>query len=117
MRAMKKPMVVATNPIHYAVVLPTKAAETPRPGGWRKRVDAMAARIRAIAEDLRVPVITNTHLARELYQVEVDTETAPKHCKAKAEIIAYVWRADRPGWPEMEAPSLWAASTGGGRER
>lgn len=62
----------------------------------------MAARIREIAEAHRVPLVANPPLARALYQLEVDTEIAPEHYKAVAEIIAYVWRLARPGRPPGE---------------
>ncbi len=66
----------------------------------------MAARIREIAEAHRVPVVANPPLARALYQVEVDTEIAPEHYKAVAEIIAYVWRLARPARPKAHAASV-----------
>ncbi len=90
--AVKKATVVVTNPTHYAVALAYERGKHAAPRVVAKGVDAMAARIREIAEAHRVPVIANPPLARVLYQVEVDTEIAPEHYKAVAEIIAYVWR-------------------------
>jgi flagellar biosynthetic protein FlhB len=57
-----------------------------------KGVDAVAARIRAIAEEHRIPMVANPPLARALHQVELDSEIPPEHFQAVAEIIAYVWR-------------------------
>ncbi|MGH7117397.1 MAG: EscU/YscU/HrcU family type III secretion system export apparatus switch protein [Acetobacteraceae bacterium] len=94
--AVKKATVVVTNPTHYAVALVYERGRNAAPRVVAKGVDAMAARIREIAEAHRVPVIANPPLARALYQVEVDTEIAPEHYKAVAEIIAYVWRLARP---------------------
>ncbi len=95
--AVKKATVVVTNPTHYAVALFYERGRNAAPRVVAKGVDAMAARIREIAEAHRVPVVTNPPLARALYQVEVDTEIAPEHYKAVAEIIAFVWRLGRVG--------------------
>lgn len=95
--AVKKATVVVTNPTHYAVALAYERGRSAAPRVVAKGVDAMAARIREIAEAHRVPVVANPPLARALYQVEVDTEIAPEHYKAVAEIIAYVWRLAGPG--------------------
>lgn len=104
--AVKKATVVVTNPTHYAVALSYERGRTAAPRVVAKGVDAMAARIREIAETHRVPVITNPPLARALYQVEVDTEIAPEHYKAVAEIIAYVWRLARPARPQTRAAGV-----------
>jgi flagellar biosynthetic protein FlhB len=52
----------------------------------------MAAKIRAIAAEHRVPVVPNPPLARALYTVELDREIPAEHFKTVAELIAYVWR-------------------------
>ena len=52
----------------------------------------MAARIRALAQESKVPLVANPPLARALYRVELDTEIPAEHYQAVAEIIAYVWR-------------------------
>ena len=90
--AVKKATVVVTNPTHYAVALAYERGKKAAPRVVAKGVDTMAARIREIAEANRVPVFANPPLARALYQVELDTEIAPEHYKAVAEVIAYVWR-------------------------
>ena len=98
--AVKKATVVVTNPTHYAVALAYERGRNAAPRVVAKGVDAMAARIREIAEAHRVPVLANPPLARALYQVEVDAEIAPEHYKAVAEIIAYVWRLGRVPAPK-----------------
>ena len=52
----------------------------------------MAARIRSVAEDSRVPVVSNPPLARALYNVAIGAEIPAEHFRVVAEIIAYVWR-------------------------
>ncbi|HUA76422.1 MAG TPA: flagellar type III secretion system protein FlhB [Acetobacteraceae bacterium] len=94
--AVPKATVVVTNPTHYAVALAYERSRKAAPRVVAKGVDSLAARIREIAEANRVPVLANPPLARALYQVELDTEIAPEHYKAVAEIIAYVWRLATP---------------------
>jgi flagellar biosynthetic protein FlhB len=93
MSAVPKATVVITNPTHYAVALAyDQAAGGAAPKVVAKGVDELAQRIRAVAEQHRVPVIASPPLARALYTTELDTEIPTEHFKAVAEIIAYVWR-------------------------
>jgi flagellar biosynthetic protein FlhB len=55
-------------------------------------VDAVAARIRAVAEENRVPLVANPPIARALFRVELESEIPAEYFQAVAEIIAYVWR-------------------------
>ena len=58
-----------------------------------KGADAVALRIRAVAEEARVPIVENPPLARALHAtVELDQEIPPEHYKAVAEVISYVFR-------------------------
>jgi len=90
--SVPKAAVVITNPTHYAVALSYDQGQAAAPKLVAKGVDAMAARIRAVAEEHRVPIVANPPLARALYRLEPDTEIPPEHWQAVAEIIAYVWR-------------------------
>jgi len=92
MAAVPTATVVITNPTHYAVALAYERGTQAAPRVVAKGTDEVAARIRAIARDSRVPLIANPPLARALHQVEVDAEVPAEHFKAVAEIIAYVWR-------------------------
>ena len=56
------------------------------------QVDEVAARIREVATDSRVPLVANPPLARALYTVPLEAEIPAEHFKAVAEIVAYVWR-------------------------
>jgi flagellar biosynthetic protein FlhB len=94
--AVPKAAVVVTNPTHYAVALAyDPAGGTAAPRLVAKGVDAMAARIRAAAEEARVPIVPNPPLARALWRLELDQEIPPEHYQAVAEIIAFVWRLRR----------------------
>ena len=88
--------VVVTNPTHYAVALAYARGSGGAPRVVAKGVDAMAARIRDIAEQARVPLVANPPLARALWRVELDTEVPAALFQAVAEIIAYVWRLRTP---------------------
>jgi len=94
--AVPKATVVITNPTHYAVALAYDRAKHAAPRVVAKGVDTLAMRIRDVAEENRIPVVSNPPLARALYRVEVDTEIPAEHYQAVAEIIAYVWRLARP---------------------
>lgn len=90
--AVPKATVVITNPTHYAIALSYAQGGTGAPRIVAKGVDAMAARIRAVAEEHRVPLVQNPPLARALYPLELDREIPEAFYKPVAEIIAYVWR-------------------------
>jgi flagellar biosynthetic protein FlhB len=92
LKAVPKATVVVTNPTHYAVALAYDRARGGAPRVVAKGVDSMAARIRELAQDNRVPLVANPPLAHALYRVELDAEIPAEHYKAVAEIIAYVWR-------------------------
>ncbi|MCO6419910.1 EscU/YscU/HrcU family type III secretion system export apparatus switch protein [Siccirubricoccus sp. KC 17139] len=87
-----KATVVITNPTHYAVALLYAPGQAAAPRLVAKGADELAARIRAVAEEHGVPIVSNPPLARALFRLEPDTEVPAEHWQAVAEIIAYVWR-------------------------
>ena len=95
MAEVPKATVVIANPTHYAIALKYETGMS-APRCVAKGVDAVALRIRALAEEHRVPVVENPPLARALHQsVELDEEVPPEHYKAVAEVIGYVMRLRR----------------------
>lgn len=92
MAAVPTATVVITNPTHYAIALAYERGGRGAPRVVAKGMDEVAARIRAVAAEHRVPLVANPPLARALHQVEVDAEVPAEHFKAVAEVIAYVWR-------------------------
>jgi flagellar biosynthesis protein FlhB len=93
MAAVPDATVVIMNPTHYAVALKYERGKTEAPVCVAKGIDALALRIRAVAEDNDVPVVENPPLARALHaSVEVDEPVPPEHYKAVAQIIGYVMR-------------------------
>lgn len=85
--------VVIANPTHFAVALKYESGKMEAPVCVAKGVDALALRIRAVAEEHDVPVIENPPLARALHaSVEIDEAVPPEHYRAVAQVIGYVMR-------------------------
>jgi flagellar biosynthetic protein FlhB len=92
--------VVIANPTHFAVALKYDS-KMAAPICVAKGVDAVALRIRALAEESDVPVVENPPLARALYATMDIDETIPvEHFKAVAEVIGFVMglKNRRGGW-------------------
>ena len=95
MANVPKATVVVMNPTHYAVAL-RYDDDTPAPMCVAKGMDAVALRIRAVAEEAGVPVIEDAPLARALYAtVEVDQTIPRQHYEAVAKVIGFVLSAAR----------------------
>jgi flagellar biosynthetic protein FlhB len=93
MAAVPEATVVITNPTHYAVALKYESGKMTAPLCVAKGIDALALRIRAVAEEHKVPVVENPPLARALYAaVEIDEAIPPEQYKAVAQVIGYVLR-------------------------
>jgi flagellar biosynthetic protein FlhB len=86
---------VITNPTHYAVALRYERGMN-APVCLAKGVDAIARRIRTVAEQHGIPIVENPPLARTLHAaVEIDREIPAEHYRAVAEVIGYVMRLHR----------------------
>lgn len=95
MAAVPQATVVITNPTHYAVALKYDKSMA-APLCVAKGTDAVALRIRGIAEDNDVPVVENPPLARALYaSVDIDQTIPTEHFQAVAQVIGFVMRLDR----------------------
>lgn len=93
MAAVPDATVVIVNPTHYAVALKYEHQQMAAPVCVAKGIDAIALRIRAVAEENKVPVVENPSLARALYATaEIDREISPDNYKAVAEVISFVMR-------------------------
>ncbi len=93
MAAVPTATVVIMNPTHFAVALKYESGKMMAPVCVAKGVDALALRIRAVAEDNDVPVVENPPLARALHAaVEIDDPVPPEHFRAVAQVIGYVMR-------------------------
>ncbi len=91
MQAVPNATVVIMNPTHYAVALKYEQGETAAPTCVAKGLDALALKIRQVAEDAGVPVIEDPPLARALYAaVDLDEMIPPAHFEAVAKIIGFI---------------------------
>jgi flagellar biosynthetic protein FlhB len=93
MAAVPTASVVIMNPTHFAVALKYDSGKMAAPVCVAKGIDALALRIRAVAEENDVPVVENPPLARALHAaIEIDDPVPPEHFKAVAQVIGYVMR-------------------------
>ncbi len=85
--------VIVTNPTHYAIALQYDRLTMSAPVVVAKGVDFLAKRIRDMAEEHEIPLVSNPPLARALYDtVDIDDPIEPEHYRAVAEIISYVYK-------------------------
>jgi flagellar biosynthetic protein FlhB len=88
--------VVITNPTHYAVALRYEQGETPAPICLAMGVDAVAQRIREVAEEHDIPIVEDPPLARALFATaEIDQPIPREHYEAVAKVIGFVMRLAR----------------------
>jgi flagellar biosynthetic protein FlhB len=85
--------VVITNPTHYAVALKYDPSYMNAPTVIAKGVDALALRIRKIAEENGIEIVENRQLARALYaSVDIGEEIPPEYYSIVANILAVVYK-------------------------
>lgn len=88
--------VIVTNPTHYAVALRYQDGKMRAPKVVAKGVHLLAARIRELAEEHRVPIMEAPPLARALYHhAELDAEIPETLYTAVAEVLAYIFQLRR----------------------
>ena len=93
MAAVPQADVVVTNPTHFAVALKYDTETMAAPALVAKGADAVALRIREVANEHKVPIVENPPLARALFAaVEIDQQIPEVHYKAVAQVISYVYR-------------------------
>jgi len=110
MAEIPKADVVVTNPTHYAVALRYEDGAMRAPRVVAKGAHLLAARIRALAEEHRVPVLEAAPLARALYRhADLGDEIPAALYTAVAEVLAYVYQLRRQrevGGPMPQQPAL-----------
>lgn len=85
--------VVVTNPTHFAVALKYTEGKMGAPRVVAKGADAVAAKIRELAAEHRVPLLEAPPLARALYRhAELGDEIPATLYAAVAEVLAYVFQ-------------------------
>jgi flagellar biosynthesis protein FlhB len=106
--------VVVTNPTHFAVALKYTEGKMGAPRVVAKGADEVAARIREIAAENKVPLLEAPPLARALYKhTELGDQIPERLYTAVAEVLAYVFQlraygkhgGARPNMPdELDVP-------------
>jgi flagellar biosynthesis protein FlhB len=85
--------VVIVNPTHFAVALKYDPKQMRAPRVLAKGVDLVAANIRRIAEEHRVPVFESPKLARALYKsTDLNKEIPAGLYVAVAQVLSYIFR-------------------------
>jgi flagellar biosynthetic protein FlhB len=114
MQDVPKADVIVVNPTHYAVALRYDEKNMRAPTVVAKGVDLMAARIREVANEHRVPIFEAPPLARALHRTtEIGDEIPAGLYVAVAQVLTYVFqlraattgRAPKPELPQIEMPN------------
>ncbi len=93
MSAVPNADVVVTNPTHFAVALSYTDGQEGAPRVVAKGTDQIAARIRELAQEHRIPILEAPPLARALYQhVDLGREIPIALYSAVAEVLAWVFQ-------------------------
>jgi flagellar biosynthesis protein FlhB len=91
MQSVPQASVVITNPTHYAVALKYEPGETPAPVCLAMGVDAIAQRIREVAQEHDIPIVEDPPLARALFATaEIDQPIPKEQYEAVAKVIGFV---------------------------
>ncbi|MEQ1490844.1 MAG: flagellar biosynthesis protein FlhB [Terricaulis sp.] len=96
MQNVPQASVIITNPTHYAVALKYDPISTPAPICLAMGVDAVAFRIRELAEEHDIPIVEDPPLARALFATaELDQPIPKEHYEAVAKVIGFIMRLAR----------------------
>ena len=96
MAEIPKADVIITNPTHYAVALRYQDSGMSAPKVVAKGSQLLAARIRELGQEHRVPILESPRLARALYHhTEIGDEIPETLYTAVAEVLAYVFQLRR----------------------
>jgi flagellar biosynthetic protein FlhB len=108
MTQVPKADVIVTNPTHYAVALKYDSNSNGAPKLVAKGVDLIAAQIRLLATNAKVPLVASPPLARALYySTEIDKEIPKELYLAVAQVLAYIYQlniARENHWDEPLPP-------------
>lgn len=97
--------VIVVNPTHYAVALKYQGDNMNAPVVVARGVDEVALRIRALAQQHRVAVVSAPPLARALYREgQLGKEIPVRLYSAVAQVLSYVYQLN--DWRQGPAPVL-----------
>jgi len=98
--------VIVTNPTHYAVALRYSEKEGGAPRVLAKGTDLVAAKIRELAAEHKIPMLEAPPLARALYRhTEIGHQIPEALYAAVAEVLAYVYQLRRMRMHGGRAPT------------
>jgi flagellar biosynthetic protein FlhB len=110
MQEVPKADVVVTNPTHFAIALRYDETRMRAPVVVAKGADAVAARIREVAAEHRVPIFEAPPLARALFRsVDLNGEVPARLYVAVAQVLTYVYQlktAKRTGAEPPAPPAI-----------
>ena len=116
MQEVPKADVVVTNPTHFAVALRYDDKRDHAPVVLAKGADEVAARIREVAREHGVPLVSAPPLARALFRhVEIGRQVPHTLFVAVAQVLTYVFQlklARRRGYAPPKAPEIDPAVEG-----
>nr|WP_311527210.1 flagellar biosynthesis protein FlhB [uncultured Ralstonia sp.] len=96
MADVPKADVIVTNPTHYAVALRYSQTEGGAPRVLAKGADMVAAKIRELGTEHKIPILEAPPLARALYRhTEIGHQIPEALYAAVAEVLAYVYQLRR----------------------
>ncbi len=102
--------VVVTNPTHFAVALKYDPNKMGAPQVVAKGADLVAARIRELAKENNIPLLSAPPLARALFRTtELNQEIPAQLYSAVAQVLTWVYQLKhvrREGGPEPEVPNV-----------
>lgn len=106
MQEVPKADVIITNPTHFAVALRYDEQRMRAPVVLAKGADLIAARIREVADEHRVPVFEAPPLARVLFRnVEIGGEIPAMLYVAVAQVLTYVYQLKTARSTGLQPPS------------
>lgn len=83
--------VIITNPTHYAVALRYDQSQESAPRLLAKGMDSLAARIKEVAGEHDIPIVSSPELARAVYfNTEIGAEIPSGLYVAVAQVLAYI---------------------------
>ncbi len=98
MSEVPKADIIVTNPTHFAVALKYSDKEMKAPRVIAKGTDLVALRIRALAEEHKIPVLEAPPLTRALYRhTHLGAEIPVALYSAVAEVLAWAYQLHRQG--------------------
>nr|MDP2190633.1 flagellar biosynthesis protein FlhB [Rhodoferax sp.] len=96
MAEVPKADIIVTNPTHFAVALKYQDKEMGAPRVVAKGTDLVALRIRAMAEENKIPILEAPPLARALYRhTQLNAEIPVALYAAVAEVLAWAYQLHR----------------------